>query len=133
MILVAPDGRLSPLLQDWIEGRVRQILITITKGDLVDNIETKGISQFIEAWLSGVVRGTDIIDGSFLHQFHIMQNRSLINHFHRLGICAMTCHTAQFDRLTIEFKDVSIDSQFTKAKLMFKGLKCFAFLGQCRT
>ena len=42
----------------------------------------------------------------------------------------MAGNTAQFDGLTIQLQHIAFDSEFTKAKLMFKCLEGFAILQQ---
>ena len=55
MVLVSADGGLCPLLQDGIEGGVREVYVTIAEGHLVDDIESKRVGQFIEPGLTGIV------------------------------------------------------------------------------
>ena len=74
------------------------------------------------------MRGTDIVDRSFLHQLHILQDRNLVNHLHRLGVSRVRGDTTQFDKLSIEFQNISIDCQLSETKFMLKGLEGFTLL-----
>ena len=69
------------------------------------------------------MRRADIVDGGFLHQFHVAEDTGLVDDLHRHGIGAVRGHTAQFDGLAVELQDVPVDRQFTETELMLEGLQ----------
>ena len=128
MVLIAAYRCLSPLLQDWIEGRIAQVLVAIAKGHLVYDIESQRVGQFIETRLTGIVGGADIVYRGFLHQAHITQYGSLVYHLYCLWVCRMTVHSTQFYRAPIKLQYVSFYCQFPEAELMLKGLQNLVLL-----
>ncbi len=122
MVLVAADGGLCSLLQNLVVGRVGQVLVTISKGHLVDDIEAQRVCQFVEARLAWIVGGTDIVDRGFLHQPHVLQRERIADDLHRPRVCGMAGDTAQFDGFPIQFQHLAVNGQFADAETVFKGL-----------
>ena len=128
MILVTSNGCLCTLLQHLVESRVIEVPVTITERNLIDDIEAEGIGQLIEPWLSWIMTGADKVDRSLFHQLHVAQDAGIINHLYSLGVSSMACDTTQFDGLSVEPQNITIDSQFAKTKLVLKGLECLVLL-----
>ena len=76
---------------------------------LTDQIETQGVSQFIESRLTGIVAQAHIVDGSLLHHVHILQREVIGNHLHSIRVCRMGVNSAQFNGLTVKFEDISLN------------------------
>ena len=82
MVLVATDGGLGALLQHGIELFLREVLVAVAEGHLVDDVEAERVGQFVESWLAGVVRGADVVHRGFLHQLHVAKGQVIADDLH---------------------------------------------------
>ena len=109
MVLVTTDGCLGTLAENVVVGRVAEMLISITEGHLVDDIEAQRVSQLVETRLTGIVRCADIVHRGLFHQAHILERQRLADHLHMLWVGSMASDASQFDGTAIQLEHMAVD------------------------
>ena len=131
MVLVAPDGGLCALLQYGIECLLRQVLVAIAEGYLIDDIKAERVGKLIEARFSWIVRRADIVYRCLFHQAHVLQCQFVADNLRRLGVCAVASHSTQFYWLSVQFKNLSVDGQFPESELVLECLQGLSLAAEC--
>ena len=82
------------------------IAMTLLIG-LVHDIDAPAVAEFVEVLAIGIMRGTQEIDVSLLHQAQVLFVGGIINITARYRMMVVTIHTTQFHILAIDLKHLA--------------------------
>ena len=95
---------------------------------LVHHIDAPTVTEFVEIFSVGVVRGTEEVDVRLLHQTDVLLIGGIVDIAPRLGVVVVTVHTAQFHVLAIDLKHLADDLDFLHAKMVLETFYSIAFI-----
>ena len=129
VVLIAADSGLSTLLQHRIELAFIKVLIAIAKGNLVDDVESQRVGQFVESWFARIVRGADIVDRGLLHHLHILKSKTVADNLACERIGRVSINATQLEWHAVKLKNLSVgNGKLAETELMMEGLERFALL-----
>ena len=126
--LVALDGGQGTLHEDVLIAAVREVLVAIAEGHLVDEIEAQRVGQLVEARFARIVRQAQKVNRRLLHQAHVLQGKVVGDDLHGQRVGAVRIDASQLDGLSIHLQDVSGNCNLADANFVGKGLQRPAFL-----